>query len=128
MFELLAITHPERLEVPCREIRKSPRIEVNIPLTYHLIENSSILPSPHQVEIIDISYGGLFTSSKQKLELFSEIKMSISLYLMGAGTSEVYARVLHCRNMGDYYESHLEFTAIDEAAKLTIKTYVDGLV
>ncbi len=35
MFELLAVTAPQRLEVPCREIRKSPRVEVDIPLSYY---------------------------------------------------------------------------------------------
>lgn len=128
MFELLAVTAPQRLEVPCREIRKSPRVEVDIPLSYNLLENNSINPKEYHGNIIDISYGGLFTATSQALELYSEIKMTISLSLMGKGSSQIYARVLNSNRVGDIFESHLEFTAIDEPAKMAIKTYVDELV
>jgi len=101
---------------------------VNIPLTYQLLENNSIIPEEYYGSIIDISYGGFFTSTNQALELFSEIKMTISLSLMGKGSSQIYARVLNSNQIGQSYESHLEFTAIDEPARTAIKSYVDRLV
>ncbi|RLA04805.1 MAG: adenylate cyclase [Gammaproteobacteria bacterium] len=128
MYELMAINNPNRLEVPCREIRSSPRVEVNIPLHFYLLEGKRVLDTVYEGSVIDISYGGLFAHTKFKLETFAEIKMNVSLSLMGSGTSEIYARVLHCRQIDSSYEIHLEFTAIDDDARLAIKAYVDKLL
>jgi len=128
MYELLAINLPRRLEVPQREIRSSPRVEVNISLVYYMLEGKTVLSKAYEGDVIDISYGGLFIMTDQALEPFSEIKMNVSLSLMGTGTSEIYARVIHCRQINSHYESHLEFTAIDEQARKAIKGYVDKLL
>ena len=128
MYELLAVNLPERLEVPCREIRKSPRVEVNIPLNYYYLDDKKVLDVPNQGNIIDISYGGLFVLTEQPMEPFSEIKMTVSLSLMGTGSSEIYARVINCRKIYEGYETNLEFTAIDEPARKAIKAYVDKLI
>lgn len=128
MYELLAINHPLRLEVPRREIRNSPRVEVDISLVYYLLEGKSVLTTAHTGNVIDISYGGIFVLTDDPLEPFSEIKMNVSLSLMGTGTSEIYARVIHCRQINSHYESHLEFTAIDDQARRAIKAYVDKLI
>ncbi len=128
MYELLAITKPERLEVPRREIRKSPRVEVNIPLNFYLIKNSIVSSQRSQGRIIDISYGGLYINTKHEIEPFSEVKMKISLSLMDTDSNEIYARVLNCKKINNHYESHLEFTAIDDSARKVIKAYVDKLI
>ena len=128
MYELLALNTPNRLEVPRREIRSSPRVEVNIPLEYNLIDGKQVLSAVYTGNVIDISYGGLFVMTDVALESFVEIKMSVSLSLMGTGTSEIYARVLNCRKLDNRYLSHMEFTAIDEQARKAIKAYVDKLI
>jgi adenylate cyclase len=128
MYELLALTHPTRLEVPCREIRKSPRVEVSIPLNYHKLQGKKVLSKSYDGNIIDMSYGGFSALTRQPLTRHSDIKMTVSLSLMGKGTSEIYARVLNCRKNDTEYETHLEFTAIDDQARKAIKSYVDRLV
>ena len=60
------------------------------------------------------------------IEAFSELKMSVSLSLMGEGTSEIYARVLNCQKVNDGYESNVEFTSLDDQARLSIKSFVDS--
>jgi len=128
MYELLAISKPERLEVPRREIRKSPRVEVNIPLNYYLIEHKVVSPEQYKGKIIDISYGGLYINTDEEVQPFSEIKMKMSLSLMETDSSEIYARVLNSKKINNHYESHLEFTAIDDSARRAIKAYVDNLI
>lgn len=128
MYELLAINHPKHLEVPCRDIRNSPRVEVNIPLNFYILKNKTILPDLYEGSVIDISYGGFFASTKFELKPFNELKMNVSLSLMGTGTSEIYARVLSCQKINGHYESHLEFTSIDDCAKTAIKNYVDDML
>ncbi|MDC0598215.1 PilZ domain-containing protein [Gammaproteobacteria bacterium] len=128
MYELLAIKKPVALELPRRENRRSPRVEVNLPLNYRRLNGKQVMPEVHEASIIDISYGGFFTLTKQELEPHCEIKVTVSLSLMGSGISEIYARALSCRKVHDRYESHLEFTALDEKARKTIKAFVDSLV
>lgn len=128
MHELLAVCDPLRLEVPRREIRKSPRVEVDIPLNFQQVESNKILTEVYEGRVIDISYGGLFAQTHAKIEQFSEIKMIVSLSLMGQGSSEIYARVLRCREIDQGYECHFEFTSIDEPARRAIKSYIDHLI
>ncbi|TQV82906.1 adenylate/guanylate cyclase domain-containing protein [Aliikangiella coralliicola] len=128
MYELLAITQPSHLKVPRREIRRSPRVEVNIPLSYQKIDGKQVLSTQFTGRIIDMSYGGLFTQTTEPLAPFSEIKVIVSLSLMGGGNSEIYARVLTCKKTPDCFESHLEFTAIEDPARKAIKSYVDQLI
>jgi len=128
MYELLSVSAPVKMDVPRREIRKSPRVEVSIPLNFQQLENNRILSENFTGRVIDISYGGLFAHTQQNLEQFSEIKMSVSLSLMGQGRSEIYARVLRCREIHDGFECHFEFTSIDEPARKAIKSYIDHLI
>lgn len=125
MYELQAITEPARLEVPQREIRTSPRIAVDLPLTFFAIEDKAVLDNPRQAKVIDISYGGLYILTNNPIDVFSELKMNVSLSLMGQGTSEIYARVLNCQKVTTGYESNVEFTALDDDARLSIKSFVD---
>ncbi len=126
MYELMALTDPIRLEVPQREIRTSPRIAVDIPLTFFTVEDKAVLDSSRQAQVIDISYGGLYIMTESPIEVFSELKMNVSLSLMGQGTSEIYARVLNCQKVANGYESNVEFTALDDEARLSIKSFVDS--
>jgi adenylate cyclase len=128
MYELLAINAPERLEVPQREIRTSPRVQVNFPLNFQLLKGKQVLDSEYSATVIDISYGGLYIVTAHPMEPFSEIKMSVSLSLMGRGSSEIYARVLNCNKVNDGYESNVEFTSLDDQARKAIKSYVDSQV
>ena len=126
MYELMAINQPERLEVPQREIRTSPRIAVDIPLTFYSMDEKTVNDDARTARVIDISYGGLFILTKNPIETFSELKMNVSLSLMGQGSSEIYARVLNCRKVNDGYESNVEFTSLDDEARLSIKSFVDS--
>ena len=126
MYELQAIKSPERIEVPQREIRTSPRIAVDLPLTFYAVEDKAVLDSARHAKVIDISYGGLYILTKNPIDVFSELKMNVSLSLMGQGSSEIYARVLNCQKVTDGYESNVEFTALDDEARLSIKSYVDS--
>ncbi|NNJ73281.1 MAG: adenylate cyclase, partial [Enterobacterales bacterium] len=128
MFELLAITEPDYLAVPQREIRTSPRVEANIPIQFNLLEGKTVLDTEFTGTVIDMSYGGLFILTEKPLEPNTEIKMEISVSILGKASSVVYARVLGCREVGEGYESNVEFTSLDDKASGIIKSYVDSLV
>lgn len=128
MYEVLSVEKPKFLELPIRDNRKSPRVEVNLPLNYKKIVGKQILSEVYEGKIIDISYGGFFTRTDQQLAPLSEIIVTVSLSLMGTGTSDIYARVLNATEVEGSYQTHLEFTSIDENAKTAIKAFVDRLI
>ncbi len=128
MYELLAITKPTRIEVPIRDVRKSPRVKVNVPLNFHRLQGKQVLPEVCEGNIIDISYGGCLIHTNEELEAYSEIKVAVSLSLMGISTGEIYAKVLRSKKVDNSYRSHVEFTAFDDDARRAIKGFVDGLI
>ena len=128
MFELLSVSVPDYLAVPQREIRTSPRVEVNFPLHFHVLDGKRVLDTEYTGTVIDISYGGLFIFTPAPLEPQSEIKMALSLSILVKGSSEIYARVIHCKEVPGGYESNVEFTSLDDLARATVKSYVDRLI
>ena len=128
MVELLATRRPHRLVAPTREIRNSPRVEVDIPLTFQMIRGSSVLPQERLGRVIDISYGGMYIISPVAIEAFGDIKIALSLSFLGSDLTEIYAKVLRVAQVADGYECRVEFTAINPEAALAIKEFVDGIV
>jgi len=128
LFELMGTTKPRSMTVPRREIRKSPRIDVQMPCFFYCLSNKAVLPQRYQGEVIDIAYNGLLFISPIELESFSEIKIEISLQLFGTDTSDIYARIIKSEQVERGYQCSLEFTSIDLAGQQTIKQFVDNLV
>lgn len=128
MYELCSMSQPEPLQVPCREIRKSPRVAVDIPIEFKQLQGKQILDRNYQGRVIDISYGGLFINSSLHLEPFSEIIMTLSLPLIGDDEQPIYAQVLNSANVGEAHETHLEFTSLGEVTSKAIKSYVDQII
>ncbi len=123
MYELLAITRPTLRRVPRCEIRKSPRVEVDMPLTFQRIEGKSVLPEKIAGRIVDISYGGMYIHSRSRLPAFSDIKMMLALSLLVQDQAEVYAKVLRVTEVGDGFEYRIELTSIDAEAQKALKEF-----
>lgn len=128
MYELAAITRPTLRRVPRSEIRKSPRVEVDMPLEFQLIDGKTVLPEKISGRIVDISYGGLYIHSSTALAAFSDIKMMLSLSLLVQESAEVYAKILRVTQVGTGYEYRIEFTSIDANAQQALKQFIDRLV
>ena len=128
LYELLGTTRPRTMTVPQREIRKSPRVSVNMPCYFQQVKGKQVLSQHCKAEVIDIGYHGLLILSPVPLESFSEIKMEVSLNLLGAATTDIYARVLKCESIGQGFRCGLEFTTMDLAGQQTIKRFVDNMI
>jgi adenylate cyclase len=46
-------------EVPRQEVRRSPRVDVMLPMSYRVVENDFIVPEPHEGRVLDIGYHGV---------------------------------------------------------------------
>ncbi len=128
LYELFATTKPKNLEVPRREGRKSPRIQVSMPVVFQRLSGKTVLDEKYQGDVIDISYNGLLVSTREQLSQSSEIKMTLAMDLFGERTTDVYARIIRSEPMGDRFRSNMEFTTIGDEGQRTIKQFVDQLV
>lgn len=128
LYELLGTTKPRLMTVPRREIRKSPRVQIQMPCYFQQLHDKTVLPRLHCGEVVDMGYHGLRMRSPVTLDSYGEIKMAISLQLLGARTSDIYARVVAVDTGVDGFNCSMEFTDIDMAAQQTIKQFVDSQI
>ena len=128
MYELLATDRPRHLQVPCREIRKSPRVKVNMPLAFHCVSGKEVQPDEYTGRIMDISYGGLFAMIPIGLKKHDEVQTTFSESLIPCCASDIFAKVTHVEKKNHEFGCHLEFTAIDGVLKTELKDYVDLLI
>lgn len=128
IYELLGTTRPRTLTVPRREIRKSPRVLVQMPCYFQRVKGSNTLGAMHCGQVLDVSYHGLRMISPVPLEATGEIMMSLSLQLLGNRTSDIYARVVTADAEQQGYSCSMEFTDIDLVGRQTIKQFVDNHV
>ncbi len=128
LYDLMGTTRPRAMTVPRREIRKSPRIAVQMPCFFQLLDGKQVGPEQFRAEVVDIGYNGLLMKSPIPLEPFAEIKIQVSLQLLGAGTTDIYARVVKAEKGAAEVLCSLEFTSMDMAGQLTIKRFVDNLI
>lgn len=128
LYELLGTTKPRLMTVPRRETRKSPRVQIQMPCYFQQLQDKTVLPALHCGQVVDMGYHGLRIVSPIPLESYGEIKMAISLQLLGTRTSDVYARVVAADPVADGYNCSMEFTDIDMAAQLTIKQFIDSQI
>lgn len=128
LYELLSTSKPRSATVPRREIRKSPRVVVKMPCYFQQMEGKLVSSDILEGEVVDISYNGLLMQSRVPLVSFSEIKIEVSLQLLGSDTTSIYARVIKSDNSEDGVICSLEFTSMDIAAQNSIKRFVDSQI
>jgi len=128
LFEVYSITRPKEMRVPRREGRRSPRVAVQMPISFQCLAGKIILPDVLNGQVIDIGYGGMLIESDTRLAPLSEIKMRLSLELFSDVTTEIFARIIKSTEQGNVYQSSMEFTFIDQAGQIAIKSLVDRLV
>ena len=128
IFELLAVKKPVLRFVPRREARRIPRIEVEMPFIYQKLSKKNVLPEKHKGTILDISYNGIFAIIEEHIDVFSEIKFSLTGSMMGEESSDIYAKILQCFEVGGQYKANIEFTSIQPDAKEAIKNFIGRII
>ena len=116
------------VEVPRQEIRKSPRVGVEMPFSYRQVVNKIIMPEPQQGSIVDIGYHGVLVELGRKADAYSEIKLEVPLSLIGYTANDIYGRILRTRPVGDRHLANVEFTTISDVSNLKIKQFVQLLI
>lgn len=127
-YELLSTERPRLLVVPRVEARKSPRVKVDIPLRFSLLEQNYVNPKSYEGTAVDLSYHGLQAHLPIQLAALSDLRIELSASLMRSQSSYIYAKVLRTQPENAGWVSRMEFIDIDEIGQSAIKSYIDQTI
>jgi adenylate cyclase len=117
-----------RQAVPRRELRRSPRVRVELPFTYQLMLGEIVRPQESNGLINDIGYHGLRCVLEHPIALHSEIKLAFDLPMPAHRASEIYAKVVKVSETGGRYLASMEFSSIRPEIESKIQLFVQMLV
>lgn len=127
LYELQAVKQPQYKVVPKIEVRKNLRVLINAPITYQHIDNHRLLPEIYHGEVVDLSYKGMLADVNEPLELYSEIKLTLTLSDIDNKTTDVYGKILKITKEGERFHIGVLFTNLTDHAKSAIKLFVDSM-
>jgi adenylate cyclase len=114
--------------IPRQEVRRSPRVEVLVPLIYHLLDDKVVLPKRLEGTIRDIGYHGLLAEVAQPIPLYQQIKLEIDLVILGYRADDIYGRVVNIRRGGGKMLVGIEFTSLGDQTKAKLELFVQMLI
>lgn len=121
--ELLAIPELAKV-VPRQELRRSPRIEVRLPIAFHRVENSVVIGEIRQAVTVDLGYYGLLIEVAQGLVAHAEVKLNLILSSIAHTTGDIYARVVKSLERDGRKLAALEFTSLSEEDAAAIRRFL----
>ena len=113
------------LTVPDVEVRRSPRIAVDLDAVFHQVRGKQVDKKHFSGRIKDLGYMGICADLPVTLPACSEVAMTLRPQLGLSDASEVYARVIRSRPEGAAYRTSMEFTTVDTPAHRQLKDFVD---
>jgi adenylate cyclase len=125
--EVLAIPSLAR-EVPRQEVRRSPRVEVMLPMTYRLMENDTVVPQEHPGRILDIGYHGVLAEIANPLAQFSELCLEFEVPLVGKRVRDLYAKVVKTVPHAAQTRVGIEFSSMSAENKAAVQLFVQLLI
>ncbi|MEQ9465565.1 MAG: adenylate/guanylate cyclase domain-containing protein [Haliea sp.] len=128
LYEMLAVSEPERIEVPRVELRNSPRVEVELPLQFHRVDGNEVLQETHAGSIRNLGYDGMLAQLELELPTLSEINFRVNSDFATDVSGEVYARALYTRPIANRFEISFAFTTSGTAGHEAVRRYVDQLL
>lgn len=128
LYELRAITHPERLLVPRVEARRSPRVEVDFPVVVQPLAAKQALASTVTGRARDLGYHGMLVDLPIALSPCSDVTLSLHPGPREEQIADVDAKVVRVTARKGVFATSLQFNAFDTPAHVRIKDYVDFLL
>ncbi|MEO9102791.1 MAG: adenylate/guanylate cyclase domain-containing protein [Burkholderiaceae bacterium] len=116
------------LKVPRQEMRRSHRVEVQMPCVMQLTQNKIVLPNAIAASVRDIGYHGLQLSLDQPLEMHAELRLEFDLMLVNYHVADLYAKVVNVSASAGMWLVGVEFTSISAEADEKVQTFVQLLV
>ena len=110
--------------VPRQEVRKSPRVEVDLPLMYRALAGKMVDSQPLAGRVRDLGYQGALAQLAEPLPLYSEVKLAFDLPRLDFRAEEIYARVVSVREKEGRHFAGLEFTSLSAETATQIRLFV----
>jgi adenylate cyclase len=128
LYEITASHWQEKVAVPMREIRSSVRVNVDMEFPFRIIKDHEVQPGIHFGQARDISYKGIFAIIKEPLELLTEIKLTLSLSLLGDETREVYGKIKSIKETDEGPGYGIEFDDLDIDSIEAVKNFIHRII
>ena len=128
LYELHAVKHPRRLVVPRVEVRRSPLVRVDFPVTLNPVIGKRILAEPVVGRALDLGYNGLLVRLPVRLERGAELATNLAPDLGQEPAGDLYSRVVRVADGRSGFETSLQFSVVDTPAYGQVKRYVDGML
>lgn len=116
------------IEVPRKEIRRSHRVEVDLPCAFSLIQNKFVMPKMIGATIRDIGYHGVLIETDHPLNTLDDIKLEFDLPSVDFKAADIYAKVVKLKQSGNRYLAGFEFTSVSPETNMKIQLFVQLLV
>ncbi len=116
------------LEVPRLEIRRSHRIEVNLPLSYQIIQDKIVMPQLFTGVARDIGYHGLLVELDQPVHPYTDLKVELNLPLVGFRITDLYAKVVNIQERRGSTFAGIEFTSVSAEVNMNIQMFTQLLI
>ncbi len=114
--------------VPRQEVRRSPRVDVLLPIDYQVIADKVVLPEVHRGRVLDIGYHGILAEIEKPLSTFTEMVFAFDLPLVGKRVSNLYGKVVKTARSGKVVRAGIEFSSIDAENRAAIQMFVQLLI
>jgi adenylate cyclase len=114
--------------VPRQEARRSPRVDVILPIYYRMVVNQAVVPETHEGRILDIGYHGVLAEIDRPISQFSEINLAFDLPLVGKPVRDLYGKVVKSTTDGGKTRVGVEFSSISAENKANIQLFVQWLI
>lgn len=128
LYELLSTQWPFPMGVPRREVRQSPRVELDVPFQFQVVEGNEAAPKLYQGRIKDMSYKGIFALIPQLDPVPSHIRLYLTQSIFSGEARPVLGTIQAAREMGGMIGCGVEFTSMDPESQEIIKTYIDRIL
>ena len=110
--------------VPRQEVRKSPRIQVDLPLHYQALSGKAVERVAHAGRLHDLGYHGALAELEAPLPAYSEIKLAFDLPGLNHRAQNIYARLVSMRTRYARHLAGLEFTVVPADTAEEIRLFV----
>jgi adenylate cyclase len=127
LYEVLGIPSLGKT-LPRQEVRKSPRVEVDIPFTFHTVDGKIISDEIFSGTLLDISYNGVLAAVDREFPARTDIKLDLNLSIAGTTASDIYAKIIRTFEKDGTRVASIEFTSVSVQSNLNIRHFVQLLI
>ena len=115
-------------EVPRQEVRRSPRVDVMLPMYYRIVENEVVVPEAYEGRVLDIGYHGVLAEFSRPVSQFSEIVLEFDLPLVGKRLRDLYGKVVKVLPHAAHTRVGIEFSSMSSDNRAIIQLFVQLLI